>query len=380
MKGSGLILVINAGSSSIKFAIFSRDLTETLSGAVESIGPSAVLSIKDKKATISATNHTEALSAVFAALNENNIDVHDFLGVAHRVVHGGTALTRPVIVTENVLDQIRACFPLAPLHNPHNLAAIEAVSRLFPQLPQFATFDTGFHATIPDVAKRYALPQQWHDRGLQRYGFHGTSYAALVDGWADATGAPLPSRILALHLGNGASLCAIRDGKSVATTMGYSPVSGITMGTRSGDIDANAVLRMVEDIGVDATKTALNSQSGLLGISGLSADMRTLSESDTTAAQQAVDHFTYWIGRHAGSMIAAMQGLDAVVFTGGIGENARDVRASICEHLSWTGAQLDPPRNTQNGTALHQDNSPVAIYRIPAQEERMIARNALNLL
>jgi acetate kinase len=353
------ILVINAGSSSIKTALFDGNLAEVLRIEATGIGGTGALKIA---ATAHATNlpdYAAALAAIFDALQQQGIAVTALRAVAHRVVHGGTTLTAPCRVTPQVRQAIADCVPLAPLHNPHHLAAIDAVTTLAPDLPQCASFDTAFHATIPDIARRYALPDRPDLTGLQRYGFHGTSYAALVRVLPQQSGA-LPKRLLACHLGNGASLCAILDGQSVATTMGYSPLSGLTMGTRVGEIDAGAVLRLVRQLGLEKTETLLNHHSGLLGLSDLSSDMRSLENSNNPKARFAIDHFCYWAGRQAGSMIAAMGGLDAVAFTGGIGENSSHIRNAILDKLSWLG------------------NFPS--YTIAAQEEIQIAREASNVL
>jgi acetate kinase len=289
-------------------------------------------------------------------LAEMGLTPAQLAGAAHRVVHGGQGLTNTLRVTADVLAGIRACIPLAPLHNPANLMAIEALARLAPDLTQYASFDTGFHATNPEVATRYALPASASDLGLRRYGFHGISYASLVRKLRDA--GDLPPRVLGLHLGNGASLCAILNGRSVATTMGYSPVSGLTMGTRSGDIDANAVLKLAQVHGVDGASQILNRASGLLGLGGV-ADMRALHAAGSPEAGFAIDHFVYWATRHAGSMIAAMGGVDLLAFTGGIGENDTVVRDSITQGLAWAGA-------------------PRAMV-VPAEEEKQIAIDALAL-
>ena len=298
---------------------------------------------------------------------------------AHRVVHGGADLQAACLVTPQIEARIEACVPLAPLHNPANLTAIRALAALAPGLPQYASFDTAFHATNPEVALRYALPPQAEALGLRRYGFHGISYASLVARWPVLTGGPVPRRLLALHLGNGASLCAIRDGVSVATTMGYSPLDGLTMGTRTGAIDGNAVLRLAEVYGIDGASRILNRESGLLGLGGAS-DMRALHAAQTPEARFAIAHFCYWAVRHAGSMIAAMGGLDAVAFTGGIGENDMAVRAEIMAGLDWTGLRLDPGASPQNAARLHSDASHVAVWVVPADEERHIAAEALDLI
>jgi len=260
------------------------------------------------------------------------------------------------------------------------LAAIETLAKLAPDLPQFASFDTAFHATNSDVATHYAVPQHITDRGVRRYGFHGLSYASLVDVLPELTSTPLPARVLALHLGNGASLCAIKDGQSVATTMGYSPLEGLTMGTRAGSLDANAVFRLVEEDGLDATRDLLNSKSGLLGLSNGTSDMRALLAQGTAPADFAIEHFCYWAARHAGSMIAAMQGVDAMVFTGGIGENSPEIRSRIVANLGWTGADVDQKYNQSNARRLSSQTSRTPVWIVPAQEERKIAGDALTLL
>ena len=333
-----MLLVVNAGSSSVKTALFDG-LQQVRSGQVGEIGPDG---------------HRAALEGLLAQGMAEGMTA-----AAHRVVHGGARLTTPVRLTADVLAGIEACIPLAPLHNPANLAAIRALTELAPDLPQYASFDTGFHATNPQVALRYAVPPQVEALGLRRYGFHGLSYAALVRRLPEVAGY-LPERLLALHLGNGASLCAILAGRSVATTMGYSPLDGLTMGTRAGGIDGNAVLRLAEVYGIAEAARILNRDSGLLGLGG-SSDMRVLQADGSTGAQFARDHFTYWAVRHAGSMIAAMGGLDGIVFTGGIGENDAAIRAAILQGLAF----MSPDRPH---------------WVIAADEERQIAVEAMTLM
>jgi len=373
------VLVLNAGSSSIKFKLFGPDLSEQLGGMVAEIGGAARLSFGGAERALEAVDHDAALAAVFSALEGAGVRLGDLAGVAHRVVHGGVALVAPQVLTEAVIAEIEACVPLAPLHNPPSLAAIRAVARLAPDLTQTASFDTAFHATNPEVARRYALPASIEAEGIRRYGFHGTSYASLVARWADVARCVLPARLLALHLGNGASLCAIRNGQSVATTMGYSPLSGLTMGTRAGDIDGNAVLRLVQDHGQATAADILNRQSGLLGLGGLS-DMRELGAAGTDEAGFALAHFRYWAVRHAGSMIAAMGGLDGIAFTGGIGENDAAMRAGIVDGLGWLGARLDMAANAGGVGRLEAKGSAVVICVVPAEEERQIACDAFVVL
>lgn len=337
-----MLLVVNAGSSSLKLGVFDGELRQVAQARLEEIG---------------STGHASHVVAFEAGLAAMGVPLADMVGAAHRVVHGGATLTHPARITPAVAAEIEACIPLAPLHNPANLTAIRALERLAPDLPQYASFDTAFHATNPAVATRYALPPEAEAQGLRRYGFHGLSYASMVRKLAEQ--GPLPRHLLALHLGNGASLCAILDGRSVATTMGYSPLSGITMGTRTGDIDGNAVLRLAELHGTQEASRILNRASGLLGLGGMT-DMRALHQAGTAEARFAIDHFCYWAVRHAGSMIAAMGGLDAIAFTGGIGENDAVVRQAIVDGLAWAAANR--------------------VLIIRAEEEKQIASEALALM
>jgi acetate kinase len=349
-----MLLIVNAGSSSLKLKVFDgeREVAKALVGE------------------IGADGHAAAMAA---GLDHAGVAIDRLTAAAHRVVHGGSLLTKTCRVTPDVLLRIKDCVPLAPLHNPANLIGIQSVASLLPDLPQYAAFDTAFHATNPEVATTYALPQEERDRGLRRYGFHGISYAALVrilKGRGD-----LPRRLLACHLGNGCSLAAIVNGRSVATTMGYSPLDGLTMGTRSGGIDGNAVLRLAELHGTVEAGRILNRESGLQGLGGAS-DLRALHAAGTPEAQFALDHFAYWAVRHAGSMVAAMGGLDAVVFTGGIGENDPWMRKEILSGLAFLGVSPDLQANARNETVLHDATSGVAILVVPADEERQIALEA----
>jgi len=349
-----MLLIVNAGSSSLKLAVC--DGADVVAREmVEDIGP---------------TGPTAPLEW---ALLRSGVPVSALTAAAHRVVHGGATLTATCRVTPEVLARIEACVPLAPLHNPQNIKGIRTVAKLLPELPQYACFDTAFHATNPAVATTYALPLDDRERGIRRYGFHGISYAALVR--ILAARGPLPRRLLACHLGNGASLCAIVNGRSVATTMGYSPLDGLTMGTRAGSIDGNAVLRLVEVHGLERATGVLNRSSGLMGLGG-SNNVPFLHETHRVGAKFALAHFAYWAVRHAGSMVAAMGGLDAVVFTGGIGENDRWMRKEIVSGLGYLGAVLDVEANRRHGANLHEAASRVAIWIVPADEERQIALEA----
>lgn len=351
-----MILTINAGSSSIKVELFDHNLKSVLDGQVSEIGGATTLRLNGPDAPCDAPDHTTAMQLILERLEQAGHPAHTLTAAAHRVVQGGAHLTAPTALNDATIAQIESCIPLAPLHNPANLAGINALRQLTPELPQFASFDTAFHADNPDVAITYALPATERAQGLRRYGFHGLSYASLVENLSK-TG--LPERLLALHLGNGSSLCAIQNGHSVATSMGYSPISGPPMGTRAGDIDAAAVLDMVKRHGIDTTTTLLNKQSGLKALGGTN-DMRSLLADESHDADFAVEHFCYWVARHAGSLIVAMGGIDAIAFTGGIGEHAPQVRTRILDRLSWLG--------------------PLPVHIIPADEERQIARDALSLM
>ena len=373
------VLVVNAGSSSVKVSLFDADLTERLSGRVTEIGGAARIEVGALTGARVVPDHAAALALVFEAMDEAGVPVASLTAAAHRVVHGGAALVAPRRITPEVVAGIEDCVPLAPLHNPANLTAIRALERLVPGLPQYASFDTAFHATNPEVARRYALPTEAEALGLRRYGFHGISYASLVRKMQENALNEMPRRLLAFHLGNGASACAILDGQSVASTMGYSPLDGLTMGTRAGTIDGNAVLRLAEVHGVAGASRILNRDSGLLGLGGAS-DMRALHRAGTAEARFAIDHFCYWALRHAGSLIAAMGGLDAIAFTGGIGENDAHVRAEILRGLDWAGVAFDDAANQRNGKALHAEGASVAIWTVVAEEERQIAREAFAVM
>lgn len=365
-----LILVVNAGSSSIKVALFGAGDAAVATGAVTEIAGKARLKIGAEERDCAAPDHDTALVLLLDGFAASGYPLSRFTAAGHRIVHGGRDLVASTRVSDAVEAAIAACIPLAPLHNPHNLAGIRAIRRLAPGLPQVACFDTAFHATNPEVALRYALPAAEEAKGIRRYGFHGISYASLAARLPAHLGA-LPERVLALHLGNGASLCAIRGGRSVATTMGYSPLDGLTMGTRTGAIDGNAVLRLAADHGTQGAARILNRESGLLALGGAS-DMRALHAAGTEAARFAIAHFCYWATRHAGSMIAAMGGLDCVAFTGGIGENDADVRAAISAGLGFLGVSLDPAANAASAARIDA-GGPVATVIVPAAEEAFIA-------
>ncbi|MBJ3762391.1 acetate kinase [Maribius pontilimi] len=341
-----MIFVVNAGSSSLKCALFSGALERVADAQAVEIGGASALVADGARREVRLADHGAALVAVLEALR---VAPGDLAAVAHRVVHGGADFDGPRVIDAAVRARIDALGSLAPLHNPVALACIDALAAIAPGVAQVASFDTAFHAGQEDVVTSYALPAAWRDKGVRRYGFHGLSYRGLVEALD-----PLPGRLLACHLGNGASMCAIRDGRSVATSMGYSPVSGMTMGTRVGEIDANAVLRIAGEIGIDAAGRLLNNDSGLRALGGTS-DMRDLPESSFARA-----HFGHWALRQAGGLIAVLGGIDAIAFTGGIGENDAEMRGRIVDGLKWAG--------------------PVAVHVVAADEERQIARETAEIL
>jgi len=346
------LLTINAGSSSLKFATFKIEdepVCETR-GQLSGIGQGqAKLSGVDwPTQSLKLENHRDAVALLLERLHVN--------AVGHRVVHGGTRFTAPVQLDPATIAALRDLIPLAPLHQPHNVATIEAMAAALPNVPQVACFDTAFHATMPETAARFALPEQYWQQGIRRYGFHGLSYEAILHRLGDT----VPARLVIAHLGNGASLAAVKDGRCVATTMGFSTLDGLVMGTRAGLIDPGVILHLLRE-GMDppALEKLLYHQSGLLGLSGKSADMKTLLESDDARAKLAIEIYCARITREIGSLVAALQGLDLLVFTGGVGENAAPIRERVCRDLAWL-------------------NAPSRV--IPTDEELTIARHAQRLL
>ncbi|SHI80647.1 acetate/propionate family kinase [Wenxinia saemankumensis] len=325
-----MILVLNAGSSSLKADLFDAALAPVAGARVGEIGGAARLTLAGETRPVAAPDHAAALDLVLGALSEAGHPPEALEAAAHRVVHGGPDFAAPVLLDDAAIARIEALVPLAPLHNPVNLAGIRAMARLRPDLPQTASFDTAFHAAMPELSRRYALPEG--EGHLRRYGFHGLSYAGLVH----ALEPDLPERLVAFHLGGGASLCAIRDGRSVATSMGYSPLSGLVMGTRPGEIDGMAVLDLARRHGIDGAARLLNRESGLTGLAG-TGDMRALLARDDAEARFAVALFVERAAREGAGAIVAMGGVDALAFTGGIGENAAGLREAIAARLAPFG-------------------------------------------
>jgi acetate kinase len=388
------LLVINTGSSSIKFAIYQADVASQLivdaTGQIERIGTQGNFGVNrangeamvDRMLPVGEVhNHTEAMAVLHSWLLAYLADA-TLLAVGHRVVHGGQHYTAPVLIDTKVLTDLETLVPLAPLHQPHSLNAIRAFQAIMPTLPQVACFDTAFHRTQPIIAQRFALPRHFFDEGIRHYGFHGLSYEYIVSVLARLDPALADARIIVAHLGSGASLCAIHEGRSVATTMGFSPLDGLVMGTRCGNLDPGVLLYLMDHygMGAHALEQLLYHESGLLGVSGISDDMRLLLASDDPHAQEAIDLFVYRIGREIGSLVAALGGLDALVFTAGIGEHSSMVRKKVCQQAAWLGLDLDDPANEAGNTRISSPNSKIAVWVVPTDENLIIAGHALRLV
>lgn len=383
------ILVINAGSSSLKFAAYTADRQPQLAlkGQLSGIGQGeARLAVADAGGRAldwgkadALEHHSDALKLLIARL-EIAARPQDWLGAGHRVVHGGTRFSTPARVDGAILKELASLIPLAPLHQPHNVAPIGALQTLLPTLPQVACFDTAFHATQPELAIRLPLPEKFWQAGLRRYGFHGLSYEAILHALPAIAGG-IPSRLVVAHLGNGASMAAVRDGKCVATTMGFSTLDGLVMGTRPGTIDPGALLHLLGDgMTREELERLLYHESGVRGVSGLTADMKTLLDSADPKAKLAIDLYCYRIARELGSLAAALGGLDALVFTGGVGENAAAIRARVCADAAWLELQLDDEANRRGDQRISTAASSVAAWIVPTDEELTIARHTRRLL
>jgi acetate kinase len=387
-----VILVLNAGSSSLKFSAFpdGPDPQPLLRGQLEGLTTRPRFLARDAAGRTvgerewqegTRLGHPGAIEFLFEWGRGGALGGNRVAAVGHRVVVGGK-LTAPAVVTPEVMAELTALVPLAPLHMPHNLAAIEAVAQQAPRLPQVACFDTAFHTTQPPVARAFALPRRFAEEGLRRYGFHGLSYEYVASVLPGLDPRAAAGRTVVAHLGNGASMCALKAGKSVATTMGASALDGLPMGTRCGSIDPGVLLYLMERHGMDARALGklLYQESGLLGVSGISSDMRALLASTDPRAAEAVDLFVYRIGRELGSLAAALGGLDALVFTGGIGENAAAIRARVCRDAAWLGLELKEAANEAGGPGISRPGSRVAAWVVPTNEELMIARHTRRLL
>ena len=384
------VLTNNAGSSSIKFALFEKPLKPLARGQVEGIGTAPHLIARDAAGQAlvdrrwpegEKRSHEELLGAVLdwvgAHLGEESL-----VAVGHRIVHGGTDHTRPELVTPELLEALERLVPLAPLHQPHNLSPVRAVAALRPGLPQVACFDTAFHQTMAPVATRIALPREYEAEGVRRYGFHGLSYEYIAGRLRELAAALARGRVIVAHLGNGASLCAMRDGASVDTTMSFTALDGLVMGTRCGAIDPGVILYLQQQHGMsaDEVQTLLYQKSGLLGVSGVSSDMRTLLASKEPAARDAVELFVFRIAQLTGALAGSLGGLDGFVFTAGIGEHATEVRAMVCARLGWLGAVLDPAANARGEGSIAAAESRIGLWVIPTDEEAVIARHTIDTI
>ena len=387
------IVVLNAGSSSLKFSLFAERcgaLERTLHGQVEALFTAPRFVARDRDGRIvaqrsweqgTALGHDGALEHLIGLLR-GHPSVDRLVGVGHRVVHGGARFAQPVRIDEAVLDALREFEPLAPLHQRHNLAPIAAIRARQPDLAQVACFDTAFHRTNPELAQMFGLPYEMFEQGIRRYGFHGLSYEYVASMLPSVDPGAAAGRTVVLHLGNGSSMCAMQGGASVASTMGFTALDGLMMGTRSGNLDPGVVLYLMDERGMAArdVETLLYSRSGLLGVSGVSSDMRTLLASDAPRARLAIDLYCYRIRRELGSLAAVLGGLDALVFTGGVGENAALIRESVCRDAAWLGVELDGAANAAGASRISTPSSRVAVWRLPTDEERMIARHTADVL
>jgi len=391
--GGDALLVLNAGSSSLKFTLF--DLRggaprEFLRGQVDGIGamPRFVARDADAGSEIRETLDERRAGTPAAALAwlwdrlAGPLAGRRLAAAGHRVVHGGTCYAEPVRIDSDVLRALEALVPLAPQHQPHNLEPIRLLAQAHPGLPQVACFDTAFHRTQPIEAELFALPRAFYDEGIRRYGFHGLSYESVAGRLREIAPEAAVGRTVVAHLGNGVSMCALQAGRSVATTMGFTALDGCPMGTRSGSLDPGVVLYLARERGMalDDIGTLLYERSGLLGLSGVSGDMRALEASGQPGAQLAIRHFVYRLAREVGSLAAAMGGLDALVFTAGIGENSARIRAEVSQRLAWLGLMLDPVANEVAAMRISGPGSRVSVWRVPTDEEGVIAGHTWRLL
>ncbi|MCY1170802.1 Acetate kinase [compost metagenome] len=387
------IVTLNAGSSSLKFALYelSADgLRFDAGGKIEEIGTAPRLRARNAQGDVilerdwaqgNAISHEHLLEDLFAWA-ATQLGDREIVAIGHRIVHGGTEFAAPRLIDDALLEALDALIPLAPLHQPHNLAAVRALRALAPHLPQIACFDTAFHHDLSPLASRLPLPRAFYEQGVRRYGFHGLSYEYIAGRLRAFDPERVGGRVIAAHLGNGASMCAMREGRSADTTMGFTALDGLMMGTRSGALDPGVVLHLQTqlDLSPQEVETILYKKSGLLGVSGVSSDMRTLHASEVPEAAEAIDLFVRQAARQAAALIPALGGLDGLVFTAGIGENDAVIRERICENLSWAGVALDTKANGANAAVISAQDSKVLVRVIPTDEESVIARHVVELI
>lgn len=390
---SDCIGILNSGSSSIKYSIFlvhGEELRSSIRGQIEGLFTAPNFVAKDEAGKIieekqwrsgATLNHREATEFLLRFLR-NKLQGMNLIGIGHRVALGGVKYTQPTLVDSQVVDDLEELVPLAPLHQPYNLQPIRLGLERRPDLPQVACFDTQFHATCPEIAQLLALPAALRDAGIRRYGFHGPSYAYIASMLPEYDSRAAEGKTVVLHLGSGASMCALNAGKSVATTMGFSSLDGVPMGTRCGSLDPGVILYLLQTLKMrpKQIEDLLYKESGLLGLSGISSDMRVLLESSEPNAGRAVDYFVYRVGRELGSLAAALGGLDAIVFTAGIGENSYQIRERVCRDAAWLGIELDEVANAAKGPRISTQRSRVSAWVIPTNEELMIARDTNGVL
>ena len=396
------VLVINAGSSSLKYQLLNPTSGELLAkGLCERIGIDGLFTYKPqlpgkeavKAASVSMPTHSEAIQAVLNALvdEKNGVisSMKEIDAVGHRVVHGGEKFAKSVVITDEVMHAIEECNPLAPLHNPANIIGIKACQELMPGVPMVAVFDTAFHQTMPAKAFTYAVPYEYYKNdGIRRYGFHGTSHRYVSARCAELMGKPIEElKLISCHMGNGSSICAIDGGKSVDTSMGFTPLVGLPMGTRCGDLDPGVMQFIMNKYGmnIDEMLNVLNKKSGVLGVSGVSSDFRdleTAADEGNERARLALDMFDYWVAKVVGSYAAAMNGVDAIIFTAGVGENSATTRAGICKYLGYLGCEVDPEPNKKRGEdiCISTADSKVKLFVIPTNEELVIARDTRDIV
>ncbi|SBT06381.1 Acetate kinase [Candidatus Accumulibacter aalborgensis] len=389
-----VILVLNAGSSSLKFSVFALPAAGSMHpvavGQIEGLGTAPRLKVKDGAGErmvdeqwdmSEVATHAQALQRI-AGLLRSRFQGSVLAGVGHRVVHGGPEYSAPLLITPAAMTRLETYVPLAPLHQPHNLAAIRAVQEVQPDLPQVACFDTAFHRSQDIVGQLYGLPYEYYERGIRRYGFHGLSYEYIATTLPSVAPEIASGRVVVAHLGSGASMCAIHDGRSVTSSMGFTALDGLLMGTRPGNMDPGIVLYLLQQEGLSAKEIEdlLYKRSGLLGLSGIGNDMRVLLASDAPRARLAIEHFVYRISRELGALAAVLGGLDALVFTAGIGENSARIRQLVCEKASWLGVEIDEAANEQGSLRISRTGSRVSAWVVPTNEELMIAHHTRKLL
>jgi len=394
MSTGNAILVVNAGSSSLKFSVFRErqggDVAVAINGQISGIGTEPKFEAKDTAKRVLAdkawgagekSDRTALLSYLLDWIEEH-LEGAKLIAAGHRVVHGGSKYSHPVLLTPDVMAELDALIPLAPLHQPHNLAAIRALAEAHPELPQVACFDTAFHRGQPWQSQTFALPRAMTEEGIRRYGFHGLSYEYIARRLPEVAPELANAHVVVCHLGSGASMCAIKAGKSIDSTMGFTAVDGLPMGTRTGRLDPGVLIYLMraKGMGADELEKLLYNKSGLLGVSGVSNDMRVLLESDDPRAAEAVELFCHSVAKETGALAASMGGLDALVFTAGIGERSAPVRARVAKKLAWLGVHLDPDANDANEAKISAPDSRIPVWVIPTDEERMIAQHTVGVM